>query len=183
MTNTQVVLTVVVNADPNTEPFDLAKQVEQRLTGIAEEVHPAPTSFVKDDPTNDELDYTLLWGGPLWVRVGDVALQISPWREGAKVTATPHGNEMETIASTYFPPGWEANMSVYASHPSAYPADVRDAARYAAAARPELAAAAERDATVSFLRRQGDLMSLENPNAAAVLRALALCIEHGDHRR
>ena len=46
-----------------------------------------------------------------------------------------------------------------------------------------LAAAAERDATVAFLRRQSDLMSLENPNAAAVLRALALCIEHGDHRR
>ena len=46
-----------------------------------------------------------------------------------------------------------------------------------------LAAAAERDAVVAFLRRQGDQLALEAPSAADLLRAAALCIEAGDHRR
>ena len=46
-----------------------------------------------------------------------------------------------------------------------------------------LAADAERDAVVFFLRRQADLMVGDDANAADVLRALAVCIEAGDHRR
>ena len=47
----------------------------------------------------------------------------------------------------------------------------------------DLAAGAERDAVVEFLRRQADLMVADDANAADVLRALAVCIEAGDHRR
>ena len=46
-----------------------------------------------------------------------------------------------------------------------------------------LAADAERDAVVFFLRRQADLTLVDDANAADVLRALAVCIEAGDHRR
>ena len=51
------------------------------------------------------------------------------------------------------------------------------------AANRDLAAAAERDAVVFFVRRQADLMANDDANAADVLRALAVCIEAGDHRR
>lgn len=51
------------------------------------------------------------------------------------------------------------------------------------AASRDLAAAAERDAVVFFLRRQADLMVGDDANAADVLRALAKCIEAGDHRQ
>ena len=44
-------------------------------------------------------------------------------------------------------------------------------------------AAAERDAIVAFLRRQGDQLALEAPSDADLLRALAMCIENGDHLR
>ena len=47
----------------------------------------------------------------------------------------------------------------------------------------DLAAGAERDAVVFFLRRQADLMVGDDANAADLLRALAVCIEAGDHRR
>ena len=47
----------------------------------------------------------------------------------------------------------------------------------------DLAADAERDAVVFFLRSQADLMVADDANAADLLRALAVCIEAGDHRR
>lgn len=47
-----------------------------------------------------------------------------------------------------------------------------------------LAAAAERDAVVAFLRRQADLMNLDDrAEAVDLLRAAAACIEAGDHLR
>ena len=47
----------------------------------------------------------------------------------------------------------------------------------------DAAARAEREAVVAFLRRQGDQLALEAPSAAELLRALAVCIEAGDHLR
>ena len=47
-----------------------------------------------------------------------------------------------------------------------------------------LAAAEERDAVVAFLRRQADLMNLDDrAEAFDVLQAAALCIDAGDHLR
>lgn len=46
-----------------------------------------------------------------------------------------------------------------------------------------LAAAEERDAVVAFLRRQSNQLALEAPSTADLLRAAAMCIEAGDHRR
>lgn len=52
------------------------------------------------------------------------------------------------------------------------------------AANRDLATLAERDAAVAFLRRQADQMcSDDRADAADVLRAAALCIDAGDHRR
>lgn len=115
MTKELVTLTVVVNADTSTDEehsFEVAKQVSERLTDIVYGVHPAPTAFFKDYPLGDELDYTLhpTEDDPfptLWVRVGAIALQISPWGDGAKVNATPADDAMATLASAYFPPPWE----------------------------------------------------------------------------